>query len=105
MIFSWNAVHVALPIRFAGTWGQYSGSAISQLTRITFHRSTCLYFRCPYHAAVMKTLLATRSATVAMDSLGKSNQGGAKRAGKIGMHVGVAGLSHDARNHALGGEE
>src|SRR5450432_3514314 len=41
-------------MRLAGTWKQYSKKAMPQLARITFQSASLRYFRCPYHAKVMK---------------------------------------------------
>src|SRR5882724_333897 len=56
MVFSCAAENSYDPMRFAGTWKQYSKKAIPQLTKITFHKASLRYFKCPYQANVMKTL-------------------------------------------------
>src|SRR6202048_3172957 len=56
MVFSCAAENSYDPMRFAGTWKQYSKKAIPQLTKITFHKASCRYFKCPYQAKVMKIL-------------------------------------------------
>src|SRR5215472_4839450 len=56
MVFNCAGVNSYDPMRFAGTWKQYSKKAMPQLTRITFHSASLRNFRCPYHAIVMKTL-------------------------------------------------
>src|ERR1700690_1429343 len=53
-------------MRFAGTWKQYSKNAIIQLTTIAANSGALRYFRCPYHAMVMKMLEHSRSRTVFM---------------------------------------
>jgi hypothetical protein len=40
----------------AGTWKQYSKNAIPQLTIIARIRGELRYFKCPYHANVIKIL-------------------------------------------------
>src|SRR5260221_4945117 len=42
------------PMRFAGTWKQYSKKAMPQLARMTFQSASLRYLRWPYHANVMK---------------------------------------------------
>src|ERR1700732_3152391 len=42
------------PMRFAGTWKQYSKNAMPQLARMTFHSASLRYLRWPYQAKVMK---------------------------------------------------
>src|SRR5215470_13274940 len=54
MVFNWAVVNSYDPIRFPGTWKQYSKNAIPQLAGTTYQRASLLYFRCPYHAKVMK---------------------------------------------------
>src|SRR5687768_16821854 len=62
---SWAAESPALwPRRLAGTWKQYSGRAMSQLTRMTSQSAACLYLRWPYQAKVMKTLESVRRRAV-----------------------------------------
>jgi len=56
MTLSWAAENWPCPIRFAGTWKQYSTKAMSQLTVIAIHNGELLYLRWPYHAIVMKML-------------------------------------------------
>src|SRR5437868_13899452 len=58
-----------LPMRLAGTCRQYSKNAISQLTAITFHSATPLYFRWPYQAKVMNTFDRISRTMVAMPVL------------------------------------
>src|SRR6266853_4589953 len=53
-------------MRFAGTWKQYSAKAMSQLMRMTLNSGAWRYFRCPYHAKVMKMLERVRSRIVVM---------------------------------------
>jgi hypothetical protein len=43
-------------MRFAGTWKQYSKKAINPAHHDDFVEGTSRYFRCPYHAKVMKML-------------------------------------------------
>jgi hypothetical protein len=58
------------PIRFAGTWKEYSNNAIPQLIKIIATRLKFLNqfiwpnFRCPYQAKVIKVLDTMRSKTV-----------------------------------------
>ena len=58
------------PIRFAGTWQQYSKKAISHENAITpisgqlDETPVCCNFKWPYQANVMKTLLSMRSRRV-----------------------------------------
>src|SRR5438270_13206525 len=66
MILSCGAVNRPWPRRFAGTCNAYSGSAISQLRRITTRSARSLNLRWPYHATVMKTLDRIRRKTVFM---------------------------------------
>src|ERR1700756_381149 len=54
MVLSCAVLNSYEPIRFAGTWKQYSKKAIPQLMTITFHSATLRNFKCPYHANVMK---------------------------------------------------
>jgi hypothetical protein len=54
MILSCVAVNCWWPMRLAGTWKQYSNSAMPQLARIAIHSGALLYLRWPYHAKVMK---------------------------------------------------
>src|SRR2546423_8694812 len=52
-------------MRFAGTCRRYSKSAIPQLTSAaTYHLRSPTFFRCAYHAKVMKTLDAMSSGVV-----------------------------------------
>src|SRR5215831_133400 len=44
------------PMRFAGTWKQYSANAITQLTTMTLKSGASRCRRWPYHANVMKIL-------------------------------------------------
>src|SRR6266568_2035340 len=57
------------PMRLAGTWKQYSKKAISQLTKITFHRASLRKRRCPYQANVMKMLEMMRRTIVHINKL------------------------------------
>src|SRR5690606_14234672 len=52
-----------LPIRLAGTIRVYSKNAMPQLTRMAITSGALLYFRCPYQAKVMNTLLASSNST------------------------------------------
>src|SRR6266478_3553916 len=59
VITSWMVLSCAVlnsyePMRFAGTWKQYSKNAMPQLAIITFHKASLRYFKWPYHAKVMK---------------------------------------------------
>ena len=63
IVLSWTTEYTALPIRLAGTISRYSKKAMPQLTRITVSSGACLYFRCPYQAKVMNTLLPSRSSS------------------------------------------
>src|SRR6267378_7474688 len=56
MVLSCAVVNSYEPMRFAGTWKQYSKKAMPQLARITFHSASLRYLRWPYHAKVMKML-------------------------------------------------
>src|SRR5579864_3186322 len=51
------------PIRFAGTWKQYSKKAMPQLARITFQSASLRYLRWPYQAKVIK-IFETVSRTI-----------------------------------------
>jgi hypothetical protein len=64
MILSCVTVNVSEPMRFAGTWNVYSGSAMSQLIRIINSSGLAFSFRCPYHARVMKIFEITSKITV-----------------------------------------
>ena len=64
-IFNWPNAKDVLPIRFAGTCSMYSKKAIPQLANAaTIHGLADMFFRCPYHAKVMKRLLNVRRAIV-----------------------------------------
>src|ERR1700730_17466152 len=52
------------PMRFAGTWKQYSKNAIPQLARMTFHSGSLRYLRWPYQAKVIKIFDTIRSRMV-----------------------------------------
>ena len=58
------------PMRLAGTWKQYSASAIPQLIRIMaingsdWNHFMDTNFKCPYHAKVIKTFDSMSSKTV-----------------------------------------
>src|SRR4029077_876599 len=59
VITSWMVLSCAVensyePMRFAGTWKQYSKKAMPQLARMTFHSASLRYLRWPYQANVMK---------------------------------------------------
>src|SRR6266436_375157 len=54
MVFSRAVVNSYEPMRFAGTWKQYSKKAMPQLARMTFHKASLRYLRWPYQAKVMK---------------------------------------------------
>src|SRR5271168_3915277 len=54
MVLSCAVLNSYEPIRFAGTWKQYSKKAIPQLTRMTFQSAEVRYFKWPYQANVMK---------------------------------------------------
>src|SRR3954465_946692 len=54
MILSCAAEYTLLPQRLAGTCSTYSKNAIPQLVRMTNRIGFSLYFKCPYHAKVMK---------------------------------------------------
>src|SRR5437773_10062190 len=54
IVFNCAGVNSYDPIRFAGTWKQYSKKAMPQLTTITFHSASLRNRKCPYHATVMK---------------------------------------------------
>ena len=56
------------PMRFAGTWKQYSKKAMPQLTRITFQRAEVRNFKWPYQAKVMKIFEMVRRMMVLMFS-------------------------------------
>ena len=64
MILSCVTVNFPEPMRFAGTWNVYSGSAMSQLIRIINSSGLAFSFRCPYHARVMKIFEITSKITV-----------------------------------------
>src|SRR5690242_9788731 len=53
-------------MRLAGTWKQYSPSAINQLTRTASTIGADRCFRCPYQAKVMKVFETSRRMTVSM---------------------------------------
>jgi hypothetical protein len=56
------------PIRFAGTCKAYSNSAMHQLaTAAMYQGAVAKFFKCPYQANVMNTLLPTKSNTVCQD--------------------------------------
>src|SRR4051794_35235078 len=78
-IFNWVALNCPYPSRLAGTWKAYSGSAISQLTRITAQSGNPRNRRCPYHATVMNTFEQTRSKMVRIGSPPEMNAAGARR--------------------------
>ncbi|OGI01443.1 MAG: hypothetical protein A2Y25_06300 [Candidatus Melainabacteria bacterium GWF2_37_15] len=63
IVLSCAAVKYAWPMRFAGTWKQYSAKAIPQLTRITIHKAELLNRRWPYHENVMKIFEIVSSMT------------------------------------------
>src|SRR6266478_7735323 len=54
MVLSCAVVNSYEPMRFAGTWKQYSKKAMPQLARITFHNASLRYLRWPYQANVIK---------------------------------------------------
>src|SRR6185369_3007948 len=55
-IFSCGSDSSRYPSRFAGTWSRYSNSAMPQLANAAMYQGFELkFFRCPYHAKVMKT--------------------------------------------------
>src|ERR1700747_2756195 len=54
MVLSCAVVNSYEPMRFAGTWKQYSKNAMPQLARMTFHNASLRYLRWPYQAKVMK---------------------------------------------------
>src|SRR6266576_6617453 len=54
MVLSCAALNSYEPMRFAGTWKQYSKNAMPQLAIITFGKASLRYFKWPYHAKVMK---------------------------------------------------
>src|SRR6267143_2432993 len=64
MVFNCAALNWYEPMRFAGTWKQYSKKAIPQLARITFQSASLRNFRWPYHAKVMKMLEMVSNRTV-----------------------------------------
>src|SRR4051812_46307221 len=76
MIFSCGAVNGppkrACPSRLAGTWRQYSGSAISQEIRMAVSIGQVFLFSWLYQATVMKTLdpMSSRTAVSQRGSMG-----------------------------------
>lgn len=64
MVFSCTALKTACPIRFAGTCKQYSKKAIPQLITMTKNNGEDLYFKCPYHAKVIKIFEQTNKKMV-----------------------------------------
>ena len=57
VIFNWKPdIPPENPNLFAGTIKQYSKNAIPQLIRIAFHNGIPVFFKCPYHAKVIKML-------------------------------------------------
>ena len=69
MVLSCAAVNVPWPMRLAGTWKQYSAKTISQLTRMASMSGVFLYFKCPYHAKVIKMLEIIRKIMVVTRNL------------------------------------
>ncbi len=66
MVFSCAKVNSYEPMRFAGTWKQYSANAMSQLMTITLNSGAWRYFKWPYQAIVMKMLERVNSRIVIM---------------------------------------
>jgi hypothetical protein len=64
MVLSCAVLNSYEPMRFAGTWKQYSKKAIPQLTRITFQSAEVRYFKWPYQANVMKIFEMVRRTIV-----------------------------------------
>src|ERR1700730_12862272 len=64
MVFNCAVENSYDPMRFAGTWKQYSKKAIPHLTKITFHKASLRYFKCPYQANVIKILETVNSSMV-----------------------------------------
>src|SRR3569832_679546 len=84
MIFNWATDMPACwnPIRLAGTCNRYSNKALPQLTlAATYQGAVARFFRCPYHAMVMKTLDAISSRMVCSD---KGREASAVMAGLSG---------------------
>src|SRR4029077_4573437 len=68
VITSWMVLSCAVensyePMRFAGTWKQYSKKAMPQLARMTFQSASLRYLRWPYQAKVIK-IFETVSRTI-----------------------------------------
>ena len=64
-IFNWPISNTVYPMRFAGTWSRYSKKAIPQLTKAAINQGLLdRFFRCPYHAKVIKALLHESRQTV-----------------------------------------
>lgn len=63
MTFNCTTLSASFPIRFAGTWRQYSKKAIPQLARITIHSGLSLKRRCPYQAVFIKAFDRIKSPT------------------------------------------
>jgi len=64
-IFNCPMLNCVKPMRLAGTCSRYSNSATPQLTRAAVYQGVLArFFRWPYQAKVMKTLLAISSRTV-----------------------------------------
>src|SRR5260221_1295485 len=72
MVLSCAALNSYEPIRFAGTWKQYSKKAMPQLMAITFQSATLRNFKWPYHANVIKILETVRRRIVRMRAVGSS---------------------------------
>src|SRR5208283_4077753 len=71
-IFSCGNVIAVYPMRFAGTWNMYSKEAMPQLTSAAmYHVLLPRFFKCAYHAKVIKTL-EHRSRTVVFSKTGIS---------------------------------
>src|SRR5215472_7654201 len=79
MILSCVALKYPYPIRLAGTWKAYSGSAISQLTRITLQSGNPRNRRWPYQAMVMNVFEQMSSRTVHMRGDSENDAAGAQR--------------------------
>src|SRR5271169_1217508 len=71
-IFNCGNVISVYPMRLAGTWNIYSTEAMHQLTSAAmYHVLLPKFFRCAYHAKVMKTL-EHKSRTVVFSKTGIS---------------------------------
>src|SRR5580704_16761231 len=66
MVLSCAVLNSYEPMRFAGTWKQYSKKAIPQLTKMTFQSAEVRNFKWPYQAKVIKIFEMVRRTIVRM---------------------------------------